>query len=522
MDGLVLRLSDDGKKLQAVCNPAESSSPLDESSIRALLDSEGFSNLYLLRQSIPELISRFAAGNPFTIDVAEQRDGSFSVTVSPDMMTASLSLTPPYGGKPVTADEVLHHLQQEGITTGIRHDAIAAATIACRALNKPIAGGEPAIPGEPAQFVSLIPEIKDRCPHPDDETCTVDYRDLGGIVSVKAGDPLMRRIPPTEGTPGTDITGKMIAAPPGRDISFAPNLPGTQISPEDQDLLLAATAGQPVLVSNGVIVEPTVKMKNIDLSSGNITFEGTLMVSGDVASGMVVKASGDIVVGGTVEAALLEAGGNIEVKGGLIFSQVHANGTISALFCEKAHVHAGKSIVLRELSMQSELKAGAEIIVGEKGMQKGHIIGGLCRAATNIRAIVIGSHAGVPTRVEVGTDPDAREKMVHLRQLIEEKQKEADETDKTLAYLHDNSGKVSPETLKQREQIRSVIETELAELIRQKKRLQKRLEVIDNARIEVEKNIYYGVQIAVGEYVLTVDDDLEGVTFRVEDGVIVH
>jgi len=276
------------------------------------------------------------------------------------------------------------------------------------------------------------------------------------------------------------------------------------------------------MVTNGVIVEPTVKVKSIDLSSGNITFEGTLVVSGDVASGMVVKASGDIIIGGTVEAAMLEAGGNVDVKGGLIFAQVHAQGSISALFSEKAHLHAGRSIFLRELSMQSDLKAGAEIVVGEKGMKKGHIIGGLCRAATCVRAIVIGSHAGVPTRIEVGVDPDAREKLALVRQHIEEKQKEADETDKTLAYMHDNSARVSPESLKQREQIRTLIETEMAELNRQKTRLQKRLETVDSARIEVEKNIYYGVQIVVGEKVLTVDDDLEAVTFRMEAGVIVH
>ena len=522
MEGLVLRLSNDGTKVQAICTPAESTSPPDESSLRKLIEGEGFSQLYLLNQSLAELVNRFAAGNPFTIDVAERRDGTFSVTVLPDLMKATLTLTPPYGGAAVTAEEVLQHLQQEGITTGIQHDAIKAATMACRALNKPIALGEPATPGEAAQFVSLIPEIKERCPHPDDDTCIVDYRDLGGIVSVRPGDPLMRRIPPTEGTAGIDIKGKPIPALRGKDGTFAPNLTGTAVSPDDADLLIAATAGQPVMVTNGVIVEPTVKVKSIDLSSGNITFEGTLVVSGDVASGMVVKASGDITIGGTVEAAMLEAGGNVDVKGGLIFAQVHAQGSISALFSEKAHLHAGRSIFLRELAMQSDLKAGAEIVVGEKGMKKGHIIGGLCRAATCVRAIVIGSHAGVPTRIEVGVDPDAREKLALVRQHIEEKQKEADETDKTLAYMHDNSTRVSPESLKQREQIKTLIETEIAELNRQKTRLQKRLETVDSARIEVEKNIYYGVQIVVGEKVLTVDDDLEAVTFRMEDGVIVN
>ena len=113
--------------------------------------------------------------------------------------------------------------------------------------------------------------------------------------------------------------GEPVPGIPGNDVRFAAALSGAELSPDDSDLLIAAIGGQPVIVSNGAIVEPTIKMKNVDLSTGNLAFEGTIVISGDIAAGMEVKASGDIIVGGMVEAAMLEAKGNVEVKGGIIF-----------------------------------------------------------------------------------------------------------------------------------------------------------------------------------------------------------
>ena len=54
------------------------------------------------------------------------------------------------------------------------------------------------------------------------------------------------------------------------------------------------------------------------MASGNIQFDGSVVIQGDVAKGMSVKATGDIEVAGIVEMASLEAGGNITVKSGVI------------------------------------------------------------------------------------------------------------------------------------------------------------------------------------------------------------
>jgi uncharacterized protein (DUF342 family) len=523
MEELVFQMSADGTKLQAAYTAAAGNISIDETSIRKTLDLNGFSNLLLFDNACAELAKKICdATEPFTMDVGEKRNGAFSLNVSPDLMTVSLTITPPYGGQAVTSDEIHSALKEKGIVSGIQHESIKAATSACRALNKPIAVGRPPLRGNDGQLLSLIPEMKEHSPRLDDDSSIIDYRDLGGIVNVKAGDPLMRRIPAEEGTPGENVKGGPVPGIPGNDVRFAAGLKGAELSPDDSDLLIAAIGGQPVIVSNGAIVEPTIKMKNVDLSTGNLAFEGTIVVSGDIAAGMEVKASGDIIVGGTVEAAMLEAKGNVEVKGGIIFGKVHANGSITALFAEKAHLHAAGNIALRELSMHSELKAGGRIVVGEQGMKRGNIIGGVSRAATLVHAIVLGSSGGVATRIEVGVDPDAREKLSEVKLQLEKKQKEAEEISKTLAYVRQNPQCLDPAMVRVKEMTSSHLQSEIAELTGQKRRLQKRLESVDHARIEVERTVYDGVQVVIGDKALAVDDDLENVTFHVVEDAVVY
>jgi hypothetical protein len=523
MEDLDFRLSADGTKLQAVYSPATGDTSIDVASIKKTLDAKGFSNLYLFENACSELATKIsAATGPFAMDIGEKRDGTFSLSVSADLMTVSLIISPPYGGQAVTSDEIFSALKDQGIVSGIQHETIKALTSARSAANDPIALGRPPQRGNDGQLLSLIQEMKGRCPHLDDDSSIIDYRDLGGIVNVKPGDPLMRRIPAEEGAPGENVKGEPVSGIPGNDVRFAAELSGAELSRDDSDLLIAAIGGQPVIVSNGVIVEPTVKIKNVDMSTGNIAFEGTIIVSGDIASGMEVKASGDIMIGGMVEAAVLDAKGDVEVKGGLIFTKVHAEGSITARFAEKAHLHAAGNIALRELAMQSELKAGGQIVVGEQGMKMGHIIGGVSRATTLVHAMVLGSSAGVTTRIEVGVDPDAKEKLSKVRLQLEKKRKESEEVSKTMTYIQQNLHRVDPATVSLNKMKSSHLQSEIAELMGQEKRLQKRLEPVDHARIEVERTVYDGVQVVIVDKELCVDDDLGNVTFLIEENAIIY
>ena len=163
--------------------------------------------------------------------------------------------------------------------------------------------------------------------------------------------------------------------------------------------------------------------------------------------------------------------------------------------------------------MQSELTSGTSITVGEAGGRKGHIIGGLCRAGTLVHAIVVGSHAGVPTVVEVGVDPSINQKLGFVKDTLDEKGARLEELTKTIAYVRENPGSMEPGLLQLKERVYAKLQSEMAELAGEKKRLQKRMEINALARVEVERSAFLGVQVRIGNASLQIEDDLLGPTF---------
>ena len=529
--GLKFQLSADGNRLQAIYTPDGPVVPVGFAWLKVTLDAQrAATGLFIYENASAELKRLYnAATGPFTLDIGERRNGAFSVNMAQDLMSATLNISPPYGGKPATVDDILNHLREKGITFGILTPVIREAIVANREkIDLEIAVGRKPVPGEPGQLLSLIPEAKERVPVADDQD-VVDYREISDLVSVKAGTPLMRRIPPTKGEAGEDIMGVAIPAEDGQDRQFAPDLTGVLPDPNDSDLLVAAIAGMPVLVANGVIVEPLIKVKNVDLSTGNLHFEGAVEVSGDVKAGMEVNVAGNLTVGGVIEAARVNCGGDILVKGGVICHKEHdgkegesaaertyvkARGSMSVLFAENACLVANDDIMIRELSMQSDLTAGGRIIIGEEGSKKGHLIGGVCRAGSMVKAVVVGSRAGVQTRIEVGVDPTASERLDSVSRHLQAKEKELEEVDKDLAYCRDNPDRVEPERCQHLKAIHDKLQAELAELTGNKKRLQKTLEPSADSCVEVEREIYYGVVVKIGDRQCQLDDDQSGGSFR--------
>ena len=526
--GLQIRLNPEGGKLMAAFTPTVQRRTLDLAELRGAIAVEGFGEFYLSEDALGELLKRCEVSPiAISLQIGERRDAGLALSVSDDNMTATATISPASGGRKITRDDILGELAGLGVVHGILEEAIDAAVAAGGAAKLQVAAGTLPCPGEDSQFVSLIPETRQQVPQLNDED-TPDYRNLGDLVSVSLGDPLIRRTPPTAGRAGRNLVGVEIPTSAGREVLFAEHLTGVACDLHDCDLMIAAISGFPVAVTNGMIVEPVFKLKRVDLSTGNLHVQGSLEIAGDVSEGMEVTATEGITVGGIVEAARIEAGGDIEIKGGVIghgmlslgngeerrgAAQLKAGGRVTVQFAENALIVADGEIVVRELAMQCELTSGASITVGETGGRKGHIIGGLCRAATLVRAIVLGSHAGVPTLVEVGVDPSINQKLGIVKESLTEKLSRLEELDKTLAYVKENPGSMEPGLLLLKERVHAKLQGEVAELTGEKKKLQKRMEINGQARVEVARDAFLGVQVRIGGSSLQVEEDLIGPTF---------
>lgn len=533
--GLTVQLTPDGHSLQAKFVPVVQRRALDVRQLQEVLTALGFGDLFVFPEALEVLLQKCSVTPlSFTQLIGERRDATLLVQLSDDAMTATMTIQPAYGGSTIALEEVERELARLGVACGILYQEITDALAKGQATRLVIAQGTAPAPGEDSQFISLIPEMAEQMPQLSDDE-TADYRNLGNIVSVSLGDPLVRRTRPTPGTPGMNLFGSELAASDGIDIPFAENLTGIACDLSDPDLLVAAISGHPVIVPRGVIVEPVYKLKKVDLSTGNLNFKGSLEISGDVCEGMEVTATENITVGGLVEAARIKAGWDIEVQGGVIghgkavegrmingqeMAQLDAGGTVTVQFAENAAITAGTDIIIRELAMQSDLTSGGSIIVGESGGRKGHIIGGLCRAVSLVHAVVIGSHAGVPTVIEVGVDPALNRKLEIVQDTLAEKQRQMDELTKTIAYVKENPGSMEPGLFSLKQRIYNKYQGEIAELTGEKKRLQKRMEINAQARVEVERDAFLGAQIRIGSSVTQIEEDLTAPIFTLgEEGI---
>lgn len=528
------KLNDDGKLL-ATFEMRDCKPPLDETMLKEALTTQGLSGLFLHENSLSNLVNKYNSTNEsFVLEIGERRDGACILKIDEDKMAAKLTLTPPFGGAPVALFQIQLALQEKEIVSGIMNNEIEAALNEGYAAERIIAKGLPAVRGTDAQFQSLVPEVRERKPKVD-EHGIADYRDLGQLIVVKKGDPLMRRIPPSEGQKGRDVTGQILLPQAGQDTPFASGLQGAEPNPNDSNLLLAAITGQPKLVPNGVMVEPTINLPLVDLSTGNMVFEGTINIKGDVKDGMKIRASGDVFVGGTVEAAEIEAAGNVVIKGGVIGHGEHSSdpneapifnakiiskGSISAHFAENVYMEAGIDIIIEEFSMHNHLTALNRVLVGKSGGKKGRIIGGITCAADMIKAAALGSNAGFLTKVRAGFNPYLQAQTDKIKLAIDAIEKEQEDLKKLIAFVIAHPEKDKNGLLTKALHTRTQLEIDCAKLHDDRTHLLSEMILAEHVQIIVEDAVHCGVEIQIGNSIWKNNEERGKGVFQVVDGAI--
>ncbi|MGZ4994664.1 MAG: DUF342 domain-containing protein [Methylobacter sp.] len=539
-DVLTFKLNDDAKLL-ATFKTCECKPPLNEIIIKDALVKQGLSKLFLYENALSNLVKKYnSSSEDFELEIGERRDGGFTLKIDNDKMAAKLTLTPPYGGASVTLFQIQLALQEKGVVKGILTNEIEALLKQGFATECIIAQGIRPVRGIDARFQSLIPQIRERKPQIDPHGIA-NYRDLGQLIVVKPGDPLMCRTPPTEGNNGWDITGRVLLPQPGKDIQFASGLQGVELDkeaeldPDNNSLLLAAITGQPKLVPNGVIVEPTIDLPTVDISTGNMSFEGSINIKGDVKDGMKISATGDVFVGGTVEAAEIEAGGNVVIKGGVIGHNEHSGdpnevptfnaiiaskGSISAHFAENACMEAGIDIIIEEFSMHNHLTALNRVLVGKSGGKKGRIIGGVTNASVLVKTAIIGSNAGFITKIRAGFNPYLQAQIDKLKPEIDANEKEQEDIKKIIAFISAHLEKDKKGLLNKLIHTREKLEIDCTQFHAERAHLLSEMILAENVQVIAEEAVHCGVDVQIGNSIWKNNEERGKGVFQIVDGEI--
>ena len=121
---------------------------------------------------------------------------------------------------------------------------------------------------------------------------------------------------------------------------------GTEISKNNPLELISVIAGVPVDIANGMRVDDIFTIADVNVKSGHVDFEGSVIVTHNVEPGMRINAKGDITVMGTVESGHLTAAGDITIKQGVIGHQLDDKKLILSYYQPRRHSPISWSIQL--------------------------------------------------------------------------------------------------------------------------------------------------------------------------------
>ena len=287
--------------------------------------------------------------------------------------------------------------------------------------------------------------------------------------------------------------------------------------------ITAQVNGHVSLVDNKVFVSDIYEINDVDTSTGNIEYAGNVLVRGNVKAGFSVRADGNIEVKGVVEGAMLRAGGNIIIArgvNGMNKGILSANGNIISKFIENATVASG-GYIHTEAILHSKVSAKGDIEVTGK---KGFITGGVVRAGNMISAKMIGSPMGTDTLIEVGVDPEIKERANCLRKTIADLQKSLSMIQPVINAMSQKIAAGEKLPYEQAQYASKLVETckiqkeQLQNSVKELEDLDKVMDTETASQVKVQNEVYPGTKITISDVSLYVHESFKHCRFIKSQG----
>lgn len=438
---------------------------------------------------------------------------TYNLTVEEGGMSATVRLYPAsQSAEKMSVQEFIKELEIKQIRYGINEERIREAFSNQEyCTDIVVAEGKAVRQGKDAKIeyffntdVKAKPTVK--------EDGSVDFFNLNTINSCHAGDMLARLTPADLGDSGISVQGTTIKPKIVKNalLKYGNNV----IMSEDKRVLTAKVDGHVTLVDEKVFVSNVLQLENVDISTGNIEYEGSVTVTGNVQSNFSVKAKGNIVVNGLVEGAFLEAEGDIIIArgmAGMSKGELKAGGNIVAKFLESTKATAGGYIAAESI-LHSTAIAGGDINVDGR---RGFISGGRACATRMISAKTIGSPMGTSTIVEVGADPVVKSNLAQAQKQAAEISKEIKKLDPVITSFVNKRKQGVEISKKQLQYLASIMQAREQKLMEYKKVskelgiLQEMIEMQTNAQVIVKDEIYPGAKIVIEDVSMAVQRSMQ-------------
>lgn len=430
------------------------------------------------------------------------------VTISDDKMSATMRFhAPSNDGDIMNSTEILQELKHKGLQFGVKEDVVEqfvnhrqyCTDILVAEGTEPVQGSDASIEYFFSTDIHAKPTLL--------EDGSVDFFNLNTINHCTKGDMLARLTPAIQGESGKTVTGEVLKP---REVRRLTLHYGRNISiSEDKNCIYSEVNGHVVLVEDKVFVSDVLEVENVDMSTGNIEYEGSVLVRGNVCSNFSVISRGNIEVRGIVEGAYLEAEGDIIIArgmNGMGKGELRAGGNIVVKFMENVKAEA-QGYVSAETILHSQVSAGTDVTVTGR---KGFIAGGRVCATHSINVKTLGSSMGADTIVEVGVDPGLKNKFQQYQKDVVEARSELDRIEGIISSAKKRLAAKSPILEEQAKFIAASIVRKgelVSEISTKEKKMEEMQEMLEGrrvAQIVVTGEVYPGTKVCISEVSMVV------------------
>ena len=348
----------------------------------------------------------------------------------------------------------------------------------------------------------------------------VDYREWNTLHTVDEGQLLARVIPPVPGTPGRDVFGEEVAAPVGRTVKL--EVGRNVVLEQDDSLARSGIAGLVHFQGRKLEVSPVYHVAgDVDMSVGNIHFNGDVVVDGNVLEGFVVEADGDIEVRKNVDKGSVTAGGDVRVHGTIYGKDevwVNAAGNVRARNAENANIEAKEDAIIDHDTITSHVIARHAYLGSDSA---GHLRGSVVETTGDVAVGILGSPGtSTVTHIEIKWEKGLIRLMKEFKDQREAVARKRDEVERKLLHLRrmEEQGRtLSPNQQKQLEAFEAEAhqcrESE-TELHFRREDIGERIEQSRKSTIELRGKVFPDATLIIHGKTLTIQEEREAM--RVE------
>lgn len=429
----------------------------------------------------------------------------------------------------VPEQEIKDAIASEGVVYGTLEDKIKELSTKKGVRGHPVlvAEGKKAEPGVNAKIEYFF-ETSPRPKLKMSKDGKVNYKESTVIPLVKDGQLLAVKSNAERGASGKSVKGRELRGKMGRDTSLRRGS-GTEFEDETKYRLIASHSGCVHLrKDNEVEVTGEYSVKgDVDYKSGNIRFDGDVIVYGNVRSGFSIHATKNIEIKGVVEDAYIHCGGNLLIRGGFVGSGkgvCEVVGETHIRFLENQKVYCNSNVYVAEEIIHSEVVSGNKVYVK---YGKGAIIGGNIVAKEGIEAKTLGNVHYLKTKLTVAKDPVIDNILYKIEEIEEGENVTREKIQLAInkyvqrKYTKGDLEKEEEDHLNHLYYVMGNYDKWLKELKNRHDQMERERKVmVDNAYIHADTKVYPGVIMQVDVLPKQIDQEYDRMGFKIVDGVL--